>query len=113
MEGMDDIQRNLAAMVKRMRQHAEAAGDETAHYLTSYAKNIAPWTDRTSNLRNSITGQSVPSANKITIYVSESMEYAPFVEAGTSRSRPYPALWPTVAENTGTAIGIFKKHLHL
>jgi len=115
LEGMPGIQRNLRAMVTRMEKQAADAADETAKYLANTAKQIGPWTDRTANLRNSINGTSGSVPGGYRIVVSESMTYAPFVEEGTRRSRPYPALWPAVAEtvNSGTAMAIFRRHLHL
>lgn len=141
MEGMDEIQANIRAMGEKMLAAAAAAGDESAHLLESYAKAIAPWTDRTTHLRKSIKGSSSASLSVVTVMVSESMTYAPFVELGgtfskrkTTRmstrkgkitaqrisdrafgtiSKGYPALWPTVASNTETVRQIFKRHMGL
>lgn len=115
LEGMGDIQRNMAQLFAEMEREAAAAADEVSLYMASYAKSIAPWTDRTGNLRNSIAGSSSRTPTGLLMVVSESMNYAPFVEEGTSRSRPYPSLWPTVAHtvNSGTAMGIFARHLQL
>jgi hypothetical protein len=142
LEGMGEILQNLDRLTAQMERQAAAAADEAAMFMESYAKSIAPWTDRTSNLRNSITGSSsrVPSGYRMV--VSESMVYGPFVEHGhfakrnttrmsTRKSgatvqrisdraygtwvRARPALWPTVAymANSGTALAIFKRHLEL
>lgn len=113
MEGMDEIRSNLAAMVARMRQEVRAAADESAQLLQSYSKATAPFTDRTTHLRNSIEGSFTVSSESARIVLSASKEYAPFVELGTSRARPYAFLWPSVAANTDNVLGIFKRHLQL
>jgi hypothetical protein len=137
---MDDIQRNIDALRARLVQQAGAAADESGHLLESYAKAIAPWTDRTSNLRNSIKGRGWAIGNIAKVVISESMVYAPFVESGhfakrnttrmsTRKSGPTvqrisdraygtwvrarPSLWPSVAANTDRVMGIFQRHMKL
>lgn len=113
MEGMGDIQRNIQALHDRLIAAAHDAADESAHLLESHAKQIGPWTDRTQHLRGSIKGSAEGAFGVFRIVVSESMEYAPFVEIGTRRSRPYPALWPTVAANVDRVQGIFQRHMKI
>ncbi len=113
MEGMDGIRANIRALRDRLLQQAAEAADESAHLLESYAKATAPFTDRTGNLRNSIKGTSAGAMGTYRIVVSASMSYAPFVELGTSRSRPYAFLWPTVAANVDNVMGIFNRRLKI
>lgn len=51
----------------------------------------------TSTLYNSITHQ-VDVAGK-RVYIGTNVEYAPYVEMGTSKSRPYPFLKPAVVDH--------------
>lgn len=113
MDGMDRVQANIAALRNRMIAAAAAAGDESALLLSSYAKANAPWTDQTGVLRGSIKGESEVSGSTVVVRISENTTYAPYVEAGTSRSRAFPALWPAVANNTTDVLGIFKRHMQL
>lgn len=113
MEGMNDIQQNIEALRMRLLAAAGSAADESGMLLSSYAKSIAPWTDRSKFLRGSIKGQGEVSADVATVVVSESMTYAPFVEGGTRRARPYPSLWPSVAANVDNVMGIFSRHMKL
>lgn len=52
---------------------------------------------RTGNLRNRITNKVEMSENAV--YIGEKLEYAPFVELGTSRMRPRPFLTPAIMNN--------------
>ena len=49
----------------------------------------------TGNLRNSINY----IVNNDTAYIGTNVEYAPYVEFGTYKSRPYPYLKPAVQEH--------------
>lgn len=113
MEGMDGVLRNIDALAQRMRKSAADAADESARYLESYAKTHKPYKDRTANLRNSTAGSWTMTPEGATVVISASMEYAPFVELGTRRNRPYAFLWPAVAENEAKIGGIFLRHMHL
>lgn len=57
----------------------------------SYAKKLCPVD--TGNLRNSITHQS---KDDVTEVIGTNVEYAPYVELGTRRSRAKPYLKPAV-----------------
>jgi hypothetical protein len=113
MEGMDGIQSNIRALRNRLLAAAGDAADESAHLLESYAKATAPFTDRTGNLRNSIKGTSTVSTESARMVISASMNYAPWVELGSSRARPYAFLWPTVAANVERVQGIFQRHMKI
>jgi hypothetical protein len=110
---MDQISRNIDALRARLLHQASAAADESGHLLTSYAKAIAPWTDRSGHLRGDIAFDTEVSTAAARITISHSKTYGPFVEAGTRRSRPYPSLWPSVAANTDRVMGIFQRHMKL
>jgi hypothetical protein len=54
------------------------------------AKRSAPWTDRTTNARNSIRGQY----DDYTVYLSIGMFYGVFLEL--SNGGKYRIVWPTI-----------------
>lgn len=60
-----------------------------------YAKYLSPVD--TGRLRNSITHEV--ATNEEAVYVGTNVEYAPYVEVGTSRQRPQPYLRPAVADH--------------
>lgn len=57
------------------------------------AKKICPVD--TGNLRNSITHQN----DNDTVYIGTNVEYAPYVEMGTSRMRAQPYLGPAIVNH--------------
>jgi HK97 gp10 family phage protein len=60
-----------------------------------HAKKAAPVD--TGRLRNSIGNQVV--MDEKAVYIGTNVEYAPYVELGTSRSRPKPFLKPAATEH--------------
>lgn len=64
---------------------------------------------RTGNLRNRITNQPLPEENAVLI--GERLEYAPWVELGTSRMRPRPFLKPAILENAAEYKDLAKQAL--
>ena len=57
----------------------------------------APWTDRTSNARNSIQGDFDWRGNRCIITLSGGMEYSVYLELAMGKK--YAILYPTVLKN--------------
>lgn len=72
-----------------------------------YAKLLCPVD--TGNLRNSITHQ-VDEGGPAAI-IGSAVEYAAYVELGTSRQRAQPYLKPAVADHVATYKGIIENEL--
>lgn len=68
------------------------------------AKNVVPVD--TGALKGSITTGGSSSANSVTATVGSSLEYAPYVELGTSKNRAQPYLQPSLQRNKKTATKI-------
>jgi hypothetical protein len=51
-----------------------------AQKIASYAKANAPWTDRTTNARQGLTGIAIPAATGVVIYLFHTMYYGIFLE---------------------------------
>lgn len=90
----------------------QTCADICKHAKDGHAGNMAHasgrYKNRTSNLTNSIVPlEPVIDNGVITGYAAAMMEYAAFVELGTSRSRPYPYMFPAMAANRDT----FKKRM--
>ena len=66
--------------------------------MEEYAKNEAPWTDRTGNARQNLKGQAEwISADKIMIAVSHHMSYGYWLEL--AHGREYAILEESIEEN--------------
>ena len=71
----------------------------------AYAKELCHV--RTGRLRNSITHY----ADGDSVYVGTNVEYAPFVELGTSKSKPHPYLRPAAEDHMEEWQKIIKEEL--
>lgn len=88
-----------AAMDKALDKALEMCGLKAE----GYAKMICPVD--TGNLRNSITHTS---GEEQTEYIGTNVEYAPYVEMGTSRTKAQPYLRPAIEGHTDTYKRIFE-----
>ena len=71
-------------------------------------KTVRPNVD-TGRLRNSIT--HVVRESEQAVYIGTNVEYAPYVEMGTSRAREYPYLRPAATEHTDEYVRILRDEL--
>ena len=77
-----------------LRRRIPVALEECGLAAEGYAKRLCPVD--TGRLRNSITH----TADEDTAYVGTNVEYAPYVEMGTSRTRAQPFIKPAVMDHT-------------
>ena len=91
-----EIRENNAAQVEAALNSAIAkALTMIGQQAEGYAKMMCPVD--TGRLRNSITNQIDLQDNAV--YIGTSVEYAPYVELGTSRRSPHPYLKPAASEH--------------
>lgn len=88
------IQSNRQEVLNRLPDVVEAALEAIGLTAEGYAKELCPVD--TGRLRNSISHAVEGDA----VYIGTNVEYAPYVELGTSRMRARPFLGPA-AENHG------------
>ena len=98
---------NALAIVNAIDQALAKALEEVGLVAEGYAKKACPVD--TGRLRNSITHQVGPSEKSV--YIGTNVEYAPYVELGTSRMKPQPFLRPAAADHEGTYKKIFESNL--
>lgn len=98
---------NALAIVNAIDQALAKALEEVGLVAEGYAKKACPVD--TGRLRNSITHQVRPSEKSV--YIGTNVEYAPYVELGTSRMKPQPFLRPAAADHEGTYKKIFESEL--
>lgn len=85
----------------------DRALEEIGLAAEGYAKRACPVD--TGNLRNSIT--HVVESGEDAVYVGTNVEYAPYVEMGTSRTAAQPFLRPAATEHGSTYKEILKRNL--
>lgn len=85
----------------------DRALEEIGLAAEGYAKRACPVD--TGNLRNSIT--HAVEGSEDAVYVGTNVEYAPYVEMGTSRTAAQPFLRPAATEHGSTYRSILKRNL--
>jgi hypothetical protein len=93
--GLDEAKLAAEIAERLMLQYVEAELEWFGQTVSQDAKEDHPYQDRTGELTRSI-GFTVESwaMNRIQVNVFATATYAEAVEFGTSKSRPYPFLFP-------------------
>lgn len=101
------INDNTDEVLKQLDNALERALTRIGLSAEGYAKKECPVD--TGNLRNSIT-HAVEMKEKAA-YIGTNVEYAPYVELGTSRSKAQPFLKPAATEHSTVYQRIMKDEL--
>lgn len=96
---------NIDAAVTGISAAVSSALEKIGLMAEGYAKKKCPVD--TGNLRNSITHQVDGDA----VYIGTNVEYAPYVELGTSRQKAQPFLRPAASEHGAQYRQVLKKAL--
>ena len=106
--GLVEIREDNARQIADAIDQALAkALEEVGLVAEGYAKKACPVD--TGRLRSSITHQVRPSEKSV--YIGTNVEYAPYVELSTSRTKGQPFLRPAAKDHENTYRKIFEKHL--
>lgn len=106
--GLVEIREDNARQIADAIDQALAkALEEVGLVAEGYAKKACPVD--TGRLRNSITHQVRPSEKSV--YIGTNVEYAPYVELSTSRTKGQPFLRPAAADHENTYRKIFESEL--
>lgn len=98
---------NSAEVLKALGEQLGAALEAVGLKAEGYAKRLAPVD--TGRLRNSIS--HAVSEDENATYIGTNVEYAPYVELGTSRTKEHPFLKPAVTDYQDEYIQIVKQYL--
>lgn len=96
---------NTAAFKKAIADKIPVALEAVGLQAEGYAKKLCPVD--TGNLRNSITHRTEEN-NEV---IGTNVEYAPYVELGTQRTKAQPFLKPAAADHTGEYEKIIEQYL--
>ena len=98
--GVKLVLRNLSNFRTKTLNKIVRGVQITQALVVNEAKNHHPYDDQTQALTNSIRpARIVITDTSIEAKVAALMQYASFVEFGTSRSRPFPFLAPAILKN--------------
>ena len=98
---------NFSAIEKRVRAAIGLYAGTAAEKMEGEAKEKAPWTDRTSNARNSIQGGFGWQGDSAIITLSGNVDYFVFLEL--AHGKKYSILVPTIHANVKEVLNGYKK----
>ncbi len=87
----------MADYGRRVIQALHMLADHFAAVLEAYAKQTAPWTDRTGAARQGLTGLAVKAATGVTIILAFSVHYGIFLEL--KNAGKYAVIIPTLEKH--------------
>lgn len=106
-DGVSVIQDNTGQVADGIDSAIRAALEEIGLLAENYAAKKCPVD--TGNLRGSITYEVDAADNAV--YIGTNVEYAPYVELGTSRQKAQPFLRPAASEHGAQYRRVLKKAL--
>lgn len=93
--GVEAMQQRMEAYAGQVLEAIQAVADYFEPVLESHAKQNAPWTDRTSNARQTLNSYSEALGREIVaLYLAHGMEYGKWLEIRWSGR--YAIIWPTI-----------------
>lgn len=98
---------NFSAVENKIRTAIGLYAGTAAEKMEGEAKEKAPWTDRTSNARNSIQGDFGWKGDSAVITLSGNVDY--FVYLELAHEKAYSILVPTIQENASEILKGYKK----
>lgn len=98
-DGLDKFMATIERMPKVLNDETKKAVKQRTLEMETNAKNLAPVD--TGHLKRSINSKIVDSSASITGEVSTgTVEYAPYVEFGTSKQSPQPFMTPSFVNSS-------------
>lgn len=98
---------NFSAVENKIRTAIGLYAGTAAEKMEGEAKEKAPWTDRTTNSRNSIQGNFGWQGDKAVIALSGNVDYFVFLEL--AHGKKYSILVPTIHANVKEVLNGYKK----
>ena len=99
------VEDNVEKVIRMSEEAVQKALEENGLIAEGHAKVYCPVD--TGNLRNSITH----TRDEKSAYIGTNVEYAPYVELGTSRMKAQPYLKPSVQNHQDEYRSIIKKNM--
>ena len=94
-----DLAGDIEAYAERVRRAVLAVGDLIAERCQNDARANAPWTDRSGQARQGLTGVAVAAGDLVTVYLYHQAEHGKWLEI--ARGGPYRIIIPTLTAHYG------------
>lgn len=102
---LSELRNNLLALPERIEQAVEQYGETAAARLVSEARKNRPWTDRTGQARQRLSGRCERTPGTLRIYLSHGVDYGTYLEF--AHEKQYAVVFPTLrAEAPGVMQGL-------
>lgn len=88
------VDARLARMTGQIESAGFAVSEKIANDCRDYARQNAPWTDRTSNARNGLNAEAKHSPTQQQVIVYHSVPYGPWLEIRNGGA--YAIILPTI-----------------
>ena len=97
-DGTKEFEQGFERYMKRVHFAIQQVATYWAVVFESYAKEKAPWTDRTSNARQSLHAWTEDlSQDVVRLWLSHGMDYGLYLE--TKYAGQYAIIWPTIEQH--------------
>ena len=106
MAGFMRFTNNSRQVIRQLEEKTKEALKDVGLYVEGQAKLITPVD--TGNLRGSISHRL---ASDVEVQIGSDVEYAIYIEKGTSRTKAQPYLTPAVENNINEIRKIFERHI--
>lgn len=96
--GIPEMQSGIRSWSEKVEQAVEQVLLYFAPVMETYAKNNAPWTDRTGNARQSLHADvEVIARQAVILYLSHGVSYGVYLEVAFAGR--YAIIWPTLEQH--------------
>lgn len=94
-DGLDELGNAIVDYGERILEALRQVADYFEPVMEDYAKNNAPWTDRTGNARQMLNAfVEELSTEVVAIYLAHGMDYGKYLELRFQGR--YAIIWPTI-----------------
>jgi hypothetical protein len=100
------LAKNTADYAKRLYGAVVTLAEFFANKMEAYAKQHAPWTDRTGHARQSLVGRSLPTAAAVAIVLASLAEYGIWLEIA------HGGVWGIILPTIQAHLGEIQAALH-
>lgn len=106
---MSKLESGLNDLMGKSEAAIRMYGETAALRLQNYARDKAPWTDRTGHARQRLTGKSAKVTNGYKITLAQGVDYGIWLEL--AHEKRFAIIQPTILANSNEIMTGFNKLL--